>query len=146
MALVIGVGNAMRGDDGLGAAVVDALSDHPGIETFAFDGDGIELMVLWQGRHHVVVVDATQSDKPAGTLQRFEAHEAELPQNLFRHSTHQFGVVEAVEMARVLGDFPDRLTVIGVEGADFTLGAGLSDAVKGALDDAVAEVLKACQP
>ena len=146
MALVIGVGNTMRGDDGVGAAVVEALGDHPDIETFAFDGDGMELMVLWQGRHHVVVVDATQSDAPPGTVSRYEAHENELPQNLFRHSTHQFGVVEAVEMARVLGDLPDRLTLIGVEGEEFTLGTGLSEPVQGALDEAVSVVLKSSAP
>ena len=145
MAVVIGIGNPMRGDDGVGAAVVDALGDHPNIETFAFDGDGMELMVLWQDRHHVVVVDATQSDAEPGTVSRYEAHENELPQNLFRHSTHQFGVVEAVEMARVLGDLPGRLTLIGVEGADYTLGAGVSEAVKCAMDEVVSAVLLACE-
>ena len=144
MAVVIGIGNAMRGDDGVGAAVVGALCDRPEVEPFAFDGDGIELMVLWEGRHHVVIVDATQSDAPAGTITQYKAHEEELPQNLFRHSTHQFGVVEAVEMARTLGQLPDHLTVIGVEGADYALGAGLSETVEGVLPDVVEAVLNAC--
>ena len=133
MALVIGVGNPMRGDDGVGAAVVEVLSTDPDIETFAFDGDGMELMVLWEGRQNVIIVDATQSDEPAGTIMCFEAHNQELPKNLFRHSTHQFGVVEAVEMARVLGELPERLVLIGVEGGDYDLGEGLSPPVQLAL-------------
>ncbi|MCW8916105.1 MAG: hydrogenase maturation protease [Magnetovibrio sp.] len=127
--LIIGIGNPHRGDDGVGAAVVAGLIEK-GIEAIAFDGDGMELMVLWEGQSHVIIIDATQSGVQAGTIQRFNAHEVVLPTNLFRHSTHQFGVAEAVEMARVLGELPRRLELIGVEGAVFSLGQGLSAHVK----------------
>ena len=115
----------MRGDDGAGAAVVAHLRAD-GISAFAFDGDGAELMEMWVGQERVIIIDAALSGAPPGTVHRFEANQEELPGQLFRHSTHQFGIAEAVEMARTLNRLPLQLTVYGIEGADFTLGAQLS--------------------
>ncbi len=131
--LIIGIGNPHRGDDGVGAAVVAGLKAK-GIDAIAFDGDGMELMVLWEGQSHVIVIDATQSGIEPGTVQHFEAHEVHLPNDLFRHSTHQFGVAEAVEMSRVLGELPAKLELFGVEGDDFSVGDGISDAVRVGID------------
>lgn len=129
----------MRGDDGAGAAVVARLREDD-IPAYAFDGDGAELMEMWVGQEHVIIIDATLSEAPPGTVYKFEAAQGELPKNLFRHSTHQFGVAEAVEMARTLGRLPGRLTVYGVEGANFDLGAGFSPEVEDAVQVAVEHI------
>ena len=123
--LIIGVGNPLRGDDGAAAAVVTHLRTE-GIPAITFNGDGAELMELWEGQGRVILIDAAVSGAQAGTLHRFEAHQEKLPRNLFRHSTHQFGVAEAVEMARTLGRLPTALIVYGVEGENFNLGANLT--------------------
>ncbi|MBF0251602.1 MAG: hydrogenase maturation protease, partial [Alphaproteobacteria bacterium] len=65
-----------------------------------------------------------------GTVMRFDPTDGELPKNVFRHSSHQFGVAEAIEMARVLGRLPEHIVVYGIEGKSFDLGAGLSDGVE----------------
>jgi hydrogenase maturation protease len=136
---IIGVGNPMRGDDGVGANVAEKLCAD-GIPALTFDGDGAELMEMWVGHEHVIIVDATQSQATAGTVYRFNANAEGLPSHLFRHSTHQFGVVEAVEMARALNRLPTRLTVYGIEGGDFSLGAGLSLDVKRAVPTVVQRI------
>jgi hydrogenase maturation protease len=137
---IIGVGNPMRGDDGVGAAVVAHLRADD-IPAFAFDGDGAELMEMWMGQPRVIVIDAALSGAQAGTLHRFDAHLAELPRNFFRHSTHQFGVAEAVEMARILGRLPLELIVYGIEGVNFDMGASLSPNVELAAREA-AQLIK----
>lgn len=136
---IIGVGNAMRGDDGAAASVVAHLRAED-IPAFEFDGDGAELMEMWVGQGRVIIIDAAMSGAPAGTLHRFEANFEELPKNFFRHSTHQFGVAEAVEMARTLNRLPLQLTVYGIEGADFSLGATLSPDVEMAVMDVVQQI------
>lgn len=136
---IIGVGNVMRGDDGAAAAVVAGLRAEQ-IEAFEFDGDGAELMETWVGQKRVIVIDAALSGAAPGTLHRFEAHREELPRNFFRHSTHQFGVAEAVEMARTLDRLPTELIVYGIEGERFDLGVGLSADVKTAVLDAVEKI------
>lgn len=133
---IIGVGNPMRGDDGAGAAVVAYLKAQD-IPAYHFDGDGAELMEVWAGQGRVIVIDAAVSGAKAGTLYRFDAHVNELPRNFFRHSTHQFGVAEAVEMARTLGRLPRELIVYGIEGENFDLGNGLSPNVQDAVHETV---------
>lgn len=137
--LIIGIGNPLRGDDGVGPDVAEKLRA-AGIPTMTFDGDGAELMELWVGHERVIIVDATQSQATVGTVQRFDANAEALPAHLFRHSTHQFGVGEAVEMARALNRLPSRLTIYGIEGGDFSLGAGLSTDVERAVPTVVQRI------
>ena len=62
--------------------------------------------------------------------------------NVFRQSSHQFGLADAVETARALGRLPRRLIVVGVEGERFGFGEGLTPAVAAAIDRVV-EVVRA---
>jgi hydrogenase maturation protease len=141
-ALVIGIGDPARGDDGVGHAVVGRLRARSpaGVRLETHWGEGAALMELWAGYRRVLLVDAMLSGAPAGTLRWFDG--ASLPgQVRFPRSTHQFGLAEAARMAAVLGTLPGELWVLGIEGGDFTAGAGLSPAVEGAVEAACRQVL-----
>lgn len=130
--LLIGVGNEYRGDDAAGLVVVRALRRRLGRSVVALEacGEGAALREAWRGARSVVVFDAAQSGAPPGTVRRFDAHEREMPKRFFHYSTHAFGLAEAVELTRALGEMPQRLVVYGIEGGDFTAGAGLSAEVE----------------
>lgn len=132
--VVIGIGHPFRGDDSVGPAVAEAVAalNLPDVVTLAHHGEGTDLMERWQGFGTVIVVDATRSGAPPGTIRQWDGS-APLPAALFPKGSHVFGLAEAVEMARLLGRLPPRLTVIGIEGADFTMGACLSAAVGAAI-------------
>jgi hydrogenase maturation protease len=55
-----------------------------------------------------------------------------MPAGSLRYSTHAFGVAEAVEMDRALGGLPRRLTIYGIEGANFAAGEELTAEVESA--------------
>lgn len=137
--LVIGVGNRWRRDDGVGPWVVDRLAAH-GVAGVALSGEGAQLMDAWRGAHRAVIVDASQSGAAAGTVRRFEATETAVPTGLFHYSSHLFSVAEAIEMARILRRLPQRLTVYGIEGRDFSQGEGLSAEVAAAARVVEAEI------
>ena len=132
-ALVIGCGNAMRRDDGVGRVVARGLVALGGTAAEA-SGEATALMALFEGRQAVVVVDACASGAAPGFIREFDAVAAPLPAGLSGLSSHGFGVAEAVELARALGALPERLTVFAVEGADFSNGEGLSPEVAAAAD------------
>ncbi|MCR6630640.1 MAG: hydrogenase maturation protease [Magnetospirillum sp.] len=144
-ALVVGIGHPFRGDDAVGPQLADAVAalDLPGVTVLAHHGEGTDLMARWQGFDAVVVVDATCSGASPGSIRRWEVEAETLPAGLFPKSSHQFGLAEAVEMARLLGRLPPRLTVIGVEGGEFAAGAPLSPQVATALPQVVALVREA---
>ena len=147
--VVIGMGNPLGRDDGVGLSVARQLKAlvQPGVEVRIHRGSGLGLMDTWKGAAAVVVVDAVSSGAPAGTVSRFDASTRPLPQQLGTTcSTHDFGLNEAVELARAVDRLPGRFIVIGVEGADFTPGSGLSPAVDGAVEKAVEAVLQEIGP
>ena len=126
--IVIGVGNAWRGDDGAGLAVARRVAAEGGT-AHAHEGDCAALVELWSGADHAVVVDAARSGAPAGTVRHFDAAAAPLPAAAVRSGTHAFGVADAVELARALGRLPARLDVYAIEGGSFAAGDRLTPAV-----------------
>lgn len=141
--VVIGIGNALRGDDAAGAAVAARLRGRvpPEVRVVACSAEPSRLMELWQDAERVVLIDAVASGDPPGTLHRFDAAEAAVPARPFRSSTHAIGIAETIELARALGKLPPHVYVYGVEAGSFASGASLTPFVDAAVDDAVAAIL-----
>ncbi|MYW69825.1 hydrogenase maturation protease [Streptomyces sp. SID8379] len=133
---IIGVGNDFRHDDGVGWAVVAQLRNraltHPlpaGTRLETCDGDPGRLLGLWEHTKLSVVLDAAHADPPhPGRIHRLELDSAQLG-TAGATSSHGLGLGEAIELSRVLGRLPGRLVVYAVEGADRTVGSGLSGPV-----------------
>ncbi len=142
--LVVGVGNEYRQDDGVGPAVIGELRPRvpDGVDVCVHQGDGVTLTELWNGYDRVIVVDAAASGAEPGTVHRLEAHRRPVPRTLFRYSTHDFGLAEAVELARALDTMPDELIIYGVEGERFGHGRGLSPRVQAAVNEVIAQILR----
>jgi len=140
---VIGVGNAARADDGAGLAVAAALQGRapPGVEILCSDGDGTELMQMWTGAGRAFVADAVRGAGRPGRIHRLAAASSRLPAGLGPSSSHQFGLAEAVELARALGTLPAELIVFGIVGSRFASGEGLSPEVEAAVQRVAWRVL-----
>jgi hydrogenase maturation protease len=141
--LVIGVGNAYRGDDGAGIAVARKLAAQrlPGVRVMEMNGEGTSLVEAWKDAPSVLLVDAVSSGAVPGTIHRFEAQAGPLPTELKHHSSHSIGVAEAVEVARALGRLPPRLVIYGVEGRLFNPGQGLSPEVERAVEEVASRLI-----
>jgi hydrogenase maturation protease len=135
-AVVIGVGNEFRRDDGIGPAVAREVARH-GVRAEISDGDPVRLMEAWADADLAVIVDAVRCvpSRP-GRL-----HRADVRHTGSAISSHGFGIPEAVELARVLDRLPARLVVFAVEVDDVDFGTELSAPVVGALSSVVAAVL-----
>jgi len=142
-AVVIGVGNPFRGDDGAGLAVLERLEGRVpgGVELVACEHEPSGMMDAWHGAEAVLIVDAVSSGAAPGALHRFDASAEPLPAHAFRASTHAFAVDETIELARALDRLPRRVLVYGVEGGDFEAGEELTPAVEAAVERTAAAVL-----
>ncbi len=141
--LVIGVGNLYRRDDAVGLIVARALRERnlDNIEVLEMSGEGTALLEAWRGAETVILIDAVHSGAAPGTIFRVEAHRQPIPTKFFRYSTHNFGLAEAIELARTLGQLPKELIVYGIEGKDFTVGEGLSPGVAHAASQVLKQIL-----
>jgi hydrogenase maturation protease len=140
--IVIGVGNAWRGDDAAGLAVARRLRElaPAGVQVREVEGDASALVDAWAGADHAVVVDAAATGAPPGTVSRFDALAGPLPARSVRSSTHAFGVPDAIELSRALGRLPGSLEVYAIAGESFIAGDRLSPAVERAVAEVVEEL------
>lgn len=123
-ALVIGIGNAERGDDGAGRLAARLLKGMPDADVVELGGEATALLSALEGRTSVYLIDACVSGAEPGTIRRFQADAAPLPGLGSDVSTHGFGLAAAVELARNLGVLPQRTIVYAIEGAAFAIGTG----------------------
>lgn len=134
-AVVIGVGNPFRRDDGAGPEVASRVrAILPGVEVVELDGDPAGLMDTWEGADIAVVVDAVRSPGcTPGDIHRVAVGESDRLAGPERVSSHRLGPGDAVDLARALDRLPGRLVLYGVEAASFDFGQGLTPAVEASI-------------
>lgn len=140
--LILGLGNPICGDDGVGVAAVatlsrryDALEDNV---RFVDGGTlGLMLMPYFEEATHVLLVDAIRDgERPPGSFVRLRGDEV-APAVRERLSVHQIGVSDLLDGLRLIGRYPDHLELLGLVPATLDLGLGLSEPVKEALPSLV---------
>lgn len=151
-AVVIGIGNPYRRDDGIGPALVAALERFrpPGVSLTVADGEPSQLLEAWSGASLAVVVDAVLCEMPApGRIHRTALGPVvgdpvvgdAAPGSRAAASTHGLGIPDALRLAEALDQAPGRLVVFAVEAADIGFGPGLSPAVAACLPELTRAVL-----
>ncbi|MCT8973479.1 hydrogenase maturation protease [Microbaculum marinisediminis] len=150
--LVIGVGNADRGDDAAGLIAAGFVADAglDGVRVIRSAAEPQGLMEAWRGVPAVWLVDACVPMTRAGAVHRFEAHAAPLPERLGALSSHGISLATTIELARALGALPPRLTVYAIEAAAFAPGGRITPAVAEAArrvaDEICAELAAPAEP
>jgi hydrogenase maturation protease len=146
--LVLGIGNLLRTDDGVGVHVVNLLNDSkklPGwVEAIDAGTCGPDLLGMMQGRDRVIVVDALEAGEEPGGIFRFDARLLAFfaPMTV---SLHDSGIVGALRDLEVLGERPD-VEIIGIAAQDVTtMSMEPTCAVKAAVPKAAELVLHAAE-
>ncbi len=126
--IIIGIGNSFRGDDGAGLVAARMLRERALRDTAVLEHDGepASLIEAWTGADDVFIIDAVSSGAAPGSLHVIDARRTTLDGDLFRHSTHAFGIAEAVEISRTLETIPPVFWIYGIEGKDFSPGSTVS--------------------
>lgn len=131
--LVIGLGNLICRDDGVGVAAINRLGDRyasPAGVTLMDGGTlGLSLLPYVEDADRIIMVDAIRTDDPPGSLVRLEDDDV-MPAVAARLSPHQVGVVDLLDGARLRGRLPGQLVLWGVVPARIDLGLELSPPVR----------------
>lgn len=144
---IIGVGSPF-GDDRLGWVAAESLQRSSAVNALEpgrivisiLDRPGAMLLAHGHDADHVIVMDAVRSGAVPGTRHRFTA--SDVTDTRIPATSHGFGIAAALELARVLGNFPDRLLLRGIEMDASCSGWALSDAVAGVMPVFVREIEK----
>jgi len=150
--VVLGLGNLIRSDDGVGVHAVQRLLADCRVpaDVQLLDGGTLGLMLLNHvgGARRLLVIDAVDVGAPAGTLVRLEGKEVRGMAG--SGSVHQLGFADLLAALRITGQEPDELVVLGIQPGSTELGASLSasvaDALNQVIEAAIAQLSKWFQP
>jgi hydrogenase maturation protease len=143
--LVLGLGNVLCSDDGLGVAAVEILRRRYRMPKDArvLDGGtlGLSLLSYIDASEDVILVDAVLGPGPAGSLVRLEGDEV-APAVRTRLSCHQIGVADLLDALSMLGAEPRSLVLLGLIPETLTLGLGRSRAVQASVPALVDKIVE----
>ena len=131
---VLGVGNPIMGDDGVGLellACVQAGFSDPRVEYVDGGTSGMELLPVVQSAHRLLILDAVSGPTPGDVV---ELPGDQIPRLLAaKLSPHQLGLLDIFAAARLLGTEPEQVTVIGIVPEYVDVQIGLTPAVSASL-------------
>jgi len=128
--VVLGVGNEVMRDDGIGVRVVKRLGEMglgPEIELMDAGTAVMDALDLVPPRAHVLVVDAASGDQEPGSVYRFGLEDLATDRGV---SLHETSLPEAFALARLAGTKFGKVVVVGVQPAAVEFGTELSPALE----------------
>lgn len=137
--LVIGLGNRLLRDDGVGLRMLEELQrDESFGDCECVDGgtQGIALLGYFAERASAVILDAVALGAAPGTVHVIREPDF---QRVRGSTAHEGGALEVLALAKLLGQAPDEVVIVGIEPDEVRTGIGLSDRVEAALPEAVAK-------
>jgi len=146
--LVLGIGNPLLSDDGLGIHALEVLRSDSRLPsaTRLLDGGtfGPELLGQLGGCRRLLLLDAVDAGRAPGTIVRVD-----LDGNCTaarKTSVHEFGINELLDDLRLLGEAPDEVLLLGIQPASVALGTSLTPdvltAVPALLEAAVNQLIR----
>lgn len=144
--VVLGVGNILLKDEGVGVRVVEELKKKyvfpPNVQLVDGGTQGLWLLSTLQDADHLIVVDAVLGRCEPGSIYRLEKDD--LPKGLrAKQSAHDSDLIEALNLCALLDQSPESVIVIGIEPEDISpYGLELTQKIQGRVQELMDRVLK----
>ncbi|MCO5387081.1 HyaD/HybD family hydrogenase maturation endopeptidase [Desulfosporosinus sp.] len=130
--MVMGVGNILLSDEGLGVRFLDELAKNTlpdNVELLEGGTAGLELVHLIQDVDFLIIIDALNANAEPGSLFRFQPGDLQVIPEQYEVSFHQIGIVEVITMANVLGHAPQTL-IFGIQPKSLEWGLEISPEIE----------------
>ncbi len=140
--VIIGVGNMLMGDDGIGIHAVEALRHEAlpsNVAVFSAETRAFDALEYMDGCDKAVIVDAYRKGGAPGSIYRFMFDPAGEIDESFNLSMHDINFVDALKAGRGIYKLPEEIVIIGVEPEILECRLGLSSK----LNDAIPNVVEA---
>jgi hydrogenase maturation protease len=121
-ALVLGIGNPLRSDDGVGIHVVESLrAENLSHEIDIKEGlSGLDILGALAGHEKIIIIDAIKSGGDPGTIYKLSLQDLDAHQTVHAFSTHDVDIPTMLKSGRDLypGMIPDDVIIIAIEAED----------------------------
>ena len=142
--LVLGIGNTLLSDEGIGVHVVqhlrDLLDENEGVSLL--DGGTLSFVLteVIQRHDNLVVIDAAQLEAPAGTVRCFENGEMDRFLGTRKRSAHEVGLLDLMDIARLTDSLPHHRALVAIQPGSIEWGPRPTNAVAAAIPEAASRV------
>jgi len=143
--MILGVGNLLLRDEGVGVHVATSLQEFPlpdNIEIIEGGTDGFKLFHLIMEADRLIVVDCVKGGDEHASVYRFDIDDFDHFPDIYKTSVHQISITEVVNLSGTMRT-PPRTTIIGVEPAEISMSMELSASVQAKLPKVLEIVLEA---
>jgi hydrogenase maturation protease len=135
--VVLGLGNILLSDEGVGVHAVTALKERftfsPSIDIVDGGTMGLDLLPIFQERDRILIIDAADFRKPSGYVGTVEGDSIAAVLNA-KLSVHHIGLADLLFTAKLTRETPLELHLVGIQPHSLDVGITLSDQVKSKLD------------
>ena len=138
--LVLGIGNNLLSDDGVGIHAVERMRATAPAGVECLDGGTLSFSLLEtvEEADRLIVLDAAQLDAPPGTVRVHENEAMDRYLRSGRRSVHEVGLADVLDMARLTGHLPQPRALIGIQPQELGWGERPTPVVEAAMADAIA--------
>ena len=136
--VVIGLGNLLLSDEGIGVHLIRKLSEYqdkfPSVEFIDAGTGGMNVLHLIANRKKAVIIDCVKTGKKPGTIKQFEPADVQTTKKMTHFSLHEADILRIIELSRQLGECPDQIVIFGIEPESLELGQSLSRTLTNKID------------
>ena len=129
--IVLGLGNPLMGDEGIGIKLIEMLQsasgDFPEADFVDAGTGGMSLLHLIAGRRKAVIIDCCIMGAEPGTIKQSTPDQVKTVKQLTHLSLHEVDIIKVIDLARQLGECPEEITFFGIEPETVTQQMELSD-------------------
>lgn len=145
---IIGIGNPLLGDDGVGVEVIKEMGRlklPPAVRLYDGGVGGFSLLGLIEGAEKAIFVDALEMGLEPGSIRQLDMEQLQSLKPRLKYSLHEASLQECLPMLELM-DKPAKIVIVGIQPKRIGPGVGLSPEVKTAIPRAIKLVLKEVEP
>jgi hydrogenase maturation protease len=154
--IVIGLGNTLMSDEGVGVRVVHRLLDFarlggasrsragrfPSVDFAEAGTGGISILHLIRGKDKAIFIDCARMSEEPGVIRKFTPQEIKSTKVLTHQSLHEADLIKVIDLAGQLGQCPAEIVIFGIEPQSVKPGCELSKILADRLDEYVTMIRK----
>ena len=138
---VIGIGNPMMGDDGIGPRLILELeSSNIDADLIDMGTGGMQLVHLMAEYRSVILIDSAEMGLYPGESRIFSPEEVVSFKETRAYSLHDWDLLRSIQISRDLGEAPDRILILAIQPGSLGMGEDLSPTLKEKIPHYLAEI------
>lgn len=131
--VVLGLGNPLMRDEGIGTVLIEKLSaiadKFPGVDFIDAGTGGMSILYLIEERQKVIIIDCAYMNTAPGTIKKFRPDQAESVKKLAHQSLHEVDILKVIQLATQLDNCPPDIIFFGIEPEKIEQGQSLTETI-----------------